>query len=101
MSQQGSSSDEMKDEYDLPGPGIRGEYYDRYRQGTNIVRLDPDIASAFPSSEAVNLVLRLVVGRPKFEVRRVLYRAGVISIAISSHPPPSPRLNEGDKVTRD
>jgi hypothetical protein len=97
MSQQGSSSEEMRDEYDLPGPGIRGKYYERYRRGTNIVRLDSDVASAFPNSEAVNFALRLIVGPPKFEIRRVLYHGGVVSIAISGQPS-SPTLNIGDEL---
>ena len=40
------SEDDMRPEYDLSG-GVRGKYYERYRQGTNVVRLDPDVAAAF------------------------------------------------------
>jgi len=47
----------MKPEYDLR-EGIRGKYYERYRQGTNIVLLEPDIAKLFQDSETVNLALR-------------------------------------------
>ncbi|HJQ41083.1 MAG TPA: hypothetical protein VKB93_28435 [Thermoanaerobaculia bacterium] len=49
--------DEMRPEYDLRG-GVRGKYYERYRQGTNMVLLDPDIAEIFRNSEAVNAALR-------------------------------------------
>jgi hypothetical protein len=49
--------DEMRPEYDLRG-GVRGKYYERYRQGTNVVLLDPDIAKVFRDSETVNIALR-------------------------------------------
>ena len=41
--------------------GVRGKYVERYRTGTNIVLLDPDVAQAFPTSEAVNEALRLLM----------------------------------------
>ncbi|NKC15450.1 MAG: hypothetical protein GKR94_25625 [Gammaproteobacteria bacterium] len=40
------------------GQGERGRYYERYRQGTNLVKLDPDVAAHFPTSKAVNEALR-------------------------------------------
>jgi hypothetical protein len=49
--------DEMRPEYDLRG-GVRGKYYERYQQGTNVVLLDPDIADVFKDSSAVNTALR-------------------------------------------
>jgi hypothetical protein len=52
--------DEMLPEYDLAG-GIRGKYVNRYRQGTNVVLLDPDLAKVFTSSDAVNDALRELV----------------------------------------
>jgi hypothetical protein len=33
----------------------------RYRAGTNLVLLDPDVAKAFPDEDAVNEALRLVI----------------------------------------
>ncbi len=56
--------DDLQPEYDLKEllkNGVRGKYAEQYRSGTNIVRLDPDVASAFPSEEAVNEALRLVL----------------------------------------
>ena len=52
--------DEMLPEYDLTG-GVRGKYVERYREGTNVVLLDPDVAANFPTSEAVNEALRRLV----------------------------------------
>jgi len=37
---------------------VRGKYYDRMRDGTNIVLLAPDLMEAFPDSDAVNDALR-------------------------------------------
>ncbi len=41
--------------------GVRGKYVDRYRAGTNMVLLDPDVFDAFPTSESVNETLRLIM----------------------------------------
>jgi len=56
--------DELRPEYDLTEllkGGARGKYVSRYRAGTNVVVLAPDVARAFPTEEAVNEALRLVV----------------------------------------
>lgn len=56
--------DDLRPEYDLKSllkSGIRGKYAHRFRKGTNIVILDPDVASVFPNGEAVNEALRLVI----------------------------------------
>ena len=37
---------------------VRGKYYDRMQEGTNIVLLAPDLMEAFPDSDAVNDALR-------------------------------------------
>jgi hypothetical protein len=44
-------------EMDLSG-GVRGKYYERYQQGTNIVVLEPDVARVFNNSAVVNQALR-------------------------------------------
>lgn len=56
--------DELRPEYDLREllkGGVRGKYAERYRSGTNLVLLDPDVAKAFRSEQAVNDALRLVI----------------------------------------
>jgi hypothetical protein len=40
---------------------VRGKYVERYREGTNLVLLDPDVAAAFPDATAVNDALRLLL----------------------------------------
>ena len=54
------SEDDMLPEYDFTG-AVRGKYYERYRQGTNVILLDPDVARVFRDSTAVNNALRLLV----------------------------------------
>lgn len=53
--------DELRREYDLRKllkHGVRGKYVERYRAGTNLVLLAPDVAKAFPNEAAVNEALR-------------------------------------------
>ncbi|MDP2324828.1 MAG: hypothetical protein Q8N51_12460 [Gammaproteobacteria bacterium] len=47
----------MRDHYDF-SKGVRGKYAKRYKEGTNVVLLDPDVAREFPDSAAVNEALR-------------------------------------------
>ena len=46
-------NDELRPEYDetLLKNGIRGKYAKQYAAGTNIVRLEPDVAAAFPTEK--------------------------------------------------
>ena len=56
--------DELRPDYDLREllrDGVRGKYATRYRAGTNLVLLDPDVAKAFPDEATVNDALRLVI----------------------------------------
>jgi hypothetical protein len=47
----------MKEEYDF-SKGVRGKYAKKYRAGTNIVLLDPDVAKVFRTPKSVNQALR-------------------------------------------
>ena len=47
----------MREEYDF-SEGVRGKYARRFEEGSNVVVLDPDVASEFQSREAVNDALR-------------------------------------------
>jgi hypothetical protein len=55
--------DDVRPEYDFASMsgGIRGKHYQEYRKGSNVVLLQPDVAEAFPSEEAVNEALRGVL----------------------------------------
>jgi hypothetical protein len=58
-----NDKDTLRKEYpaDLIKSGIRGKYTKSYREGTNIVLIDPDLHKLFPDSEAVNRALRKYV----------------------------------------
>jgi hypothetical protein len=55
--------DDLRPEYDFSSlkGAVRGKYHRRFRAGTNLVRIEPDLAKAFPTDEAVNEALRTVV----------------------------------------
>jgi hypothetical protein len=54
---------ELKDEYDLSELPVmpKGRYAPERRAKKNLIVLDPDVAQAFPSDEAVNKALRLIL----------------------------------------
>lgn len=57
-------NDELRSEYDMKSllkGGTRGKYAARYRAGTNLVLLEPEVAKAFPNEKAVNEALKLVM----------------------------------------
>jgi len=58
-----AETDEMRPEYDFAkmSGGVRGKYAAAYRRGTNLVRLDPDVAEAFTTDRSVNEALRAVL----------------------------------------
>ena len=49
----------LREEYDFSG-GVRGKHHEAYRQGTNAVLLEPDMAEVFKDSAAVNRALRAI-----------------------------------------
>ena len=88
MANQTNVDEDMKPEYDFSG-GIRGKHYQAYRKGHTVtihnsddtqtvqhfgledgaVMLDPDVRKHFPTSEAVNEALRLVMQLAQVPVR--------------------------------
>ena len=66
-------SDGLRPQYDLGTllkTGVQGKYARRYREGTNLVLLDRDVAEAFPTPEAVNETLRLVLQLTRLRAAR-------------------------------
>jgi hypothetical protein len=59
--------DDMRPEYDFSG-GVRGKHFRDYRQGTNLVPLDEDVAKMFPDAASVNEALRLLIKLAKQRV---------------------------------
>jgi hypothetical protein len=68
----GRRRDDLRREYDLSkmNGGVRGKYTERYRSGTNLVLLSPDVAEHFPDEQSVNKALRTLIRAAKAPVRR-------------------------------
>jgi hypothetical protein len=61
---------DMKEEYDFSTMKSlgRGKYVERYNQGTNIIRLDSDVAAIFHDDKSVNEALRLLINIAKEKI---------------------------------
>lgn len=53
-------ADEMRAEYDF-SKGVRNPYAARFAKGSNLVLIEPELFKAFPSEEAVNQALRILL----------------------------------------
>lgn len=65
--------DDLHPEYhreDFPAGLKRGKYAARMAEGSNIVRIDPDLSRAFPDSAAVNEALRALFRIAERSVRK-------------------------------
>jgi hypothetical protein len=53
---------DLHSEYDFASMkgGVRGKYFLKYKRGTNLALLEPDLARVFPTDVAVNRALRKV-----------------------------------------
>jgi hypothetical protein len=66
-------NDDLRAQYDLGRllkTGVQGKYAERFREGTNLVLLAPDVAEAFPTADAVNETLRLVLQLTKLRAEK-------------------------------
>jgi hypothetical protein len=68
MSQE-NEQDTMREEYDFSS-GVRGKHYKAYRQGTNLVLLEPDVAKIFKDAATVNAALRMLAKIAKESVSK-------------------------------
>jgi len=68
-----TGGDELGRECDLSilKGGVRGKYIARFRAGTNLALLSPDVAKHFPDEQAVNTALRSLIRGSKGSVRRL------------------------------
>jgi hypothetical protein len=59
--------DEMRPEYDFASMkgGVRAKYHEEYRKGTNVVLLEPDVAEAFHTEQAVSEALRGILSKTR------------------------------------
>ena len=70
------NEDEMRTEYKREelGVGVRGKYYEAYHEGHNIVLLQPEVARAFSSEEAVNEALLSLIKIAQASTRAALHK---------------------------
>jgi len=50
----------MREEYNF-SKGVKGKYSERFKEGANLIVLDPEVAKAFPDSKSVNEALRSLI----------------------------------------
>lgn len=67
-----STEDDLRPEYQRSDFGelVRGKYVERLKKSSNLVVLDPRVARAFPTSEAVNDALLSLLDLAKRSARR-------------------------------
>ena len=78
MKKKTNLTDELRPEYDMKTllkDGARGKYTDRYKAGTNLVLLEPEVAKAFPNEKAVNEALKLVMKLKQVQEEAAHYSA--------------------------
>jgi len=63
--------EELRSEYDFATMkgGVKGKYAARYRKGSNLVLLAPDVAKVFRNNESVNETLRSLIGIARTNVK--------------------------------
>jgi hypothetical protein len=70
MKMDNKNSDDLRAEYDFSAMkgGVRGKYAQRYRAGTNLVKIEPDVAEIFGNDFAVNEALRSLIKVARHQV---------------------------------
>lgn len=88
--------DDLRAEYDFASMkgGVRGKYAARLRKGSNLVLLEPEVAAAFPSSEAVNEALRGVLNT----TRAVRGKGGLPNKALQPTSRATPRAKRAKRA---
>ena len=95
MKPKASSVNELRAEYNFDySQAVRGKYYKRLlKEGSNVVVLEPDVAKAFPTSEAVNEALRVVLKAGQ-SARRLTARSTRTRAKSARTHPRSPRRTQ-------
>ena len=68
-----NTANDLRAEYklsDFKAKGVRGKHLKRYRAGTNLVLLTPEVARAFPTDKSVNDALSGLIRSRKAKVER-------------------------------
>ena len=88
--------DDLRPEYDFASMkgGVRGKYVARLRKGSNLVLLEPEVAAAFPSDDAVNEALRGVLNT----ARAVRGKGGLPNSALQPTSRATPRAKKARRA---
>ncbi len=65
-----SNDPNVLEEYDF-SKGIRGKYAKKYKKGTNVVIIDPEVAEFFPNENSVNDALQSLIPIIKKREKRI------------------------------
>ena len=65
----------MRPEYGFRG-SIRGKCAKRFSEGSNLIVLDPDVATLFPDSKSVNDALRAIAQVAKRQIKNTEIQVG-------------------------
>ena len=70
MKMDNKKNDDLRAEYNFSAmkDGVRGKYSQRYRAGTNLVKIEPDVAEIFENDFAVNEALRSLIKVARHQV---------------------------------
>jgi len=71
MKKASTPADDLRPEYDFSTmkAGVRGKYAQRYSAGTNLAKIDPDVAAVFADDSAVNEALRSLIKVAQHQVK--------------------------------
>jgi hypothetical protein len=87
--------DDLRPEYDFSSlsGGVRGKYAERFRAGVNLALLEPEVAKAFPSDQAVNEALRSVMrtAKPPKRPQQLPNKRMQLTRSARGHKPRGPR----------
>lgn len=71
MKKANTAADNLRPEYDFSTMkgGVRGKYARRFLAGTNLAKIDPDVAEVFTDDHSVNEALRELIKVARHQVR--------------------------------
>ncbi len=71
MKKDNTPTDHLRPEYDFAKMkgGVRGKHTERFHAGTNLVKIDPDVAEVFGDDTAVNEALRSLIKVARNQVK--------------------------------
>jgi hypothetical protein len=71
MKKNGNIANELRPEYDFSEMkgGVRGKHVQRCNAGTNLAKIDPDVAAIFTDDNSINEALRSLIRAARRQVK--------------------------------